>query len=240
MNKTRHHLPVAALLFVSWLIAASCSQNSETSNSYGLDVVSDPNHYRQLITENPDKKLVDLEDVIPGMALDIRYATTNNFIGQQIYNSPRAFARKPVAEALEKIQAQLSSRGLALKVFDAYRPYAATVKFYEVYPDTNFVAAPWHGSRHNRGCAVDVTLIDLKTQRELEMPTPFDDFSEKAAPAYMQLPDTIIANRQILMDVMTANGFTTYPYEWWHFDFTGWENYELLDLSFEELDRIHN
>ena len=239
MKKCIYHLTAASILLCMLFLICSCSRNG-ASNLYGLDVVTSTGRYEQSIQEEPDKELVDLENVVPGIVLDIRYATKNNFTGRQIYESPRAFVRKPVGEALEKIQSELNDRGLGVKVYDAYRPYAATVKFYEVYPDTNFVAAPWHGSRHNRGCAVDVTLIDLKTQQELEMPTAFDDFSEKAAPGYMQLPDTVIANRQILMDVMTANGFTTYPYEWWHFDFTGWENYELLDLSFGQLDRIHN
>lgn len=220
-----------------FLLFACVNQSSET-NKYGLDVVADMQRYQKLVEKNPDKRFVDLEEEAQGIVFDIRYATANNFTGQIIYDTPRAFVRKPVAEALKEIQKELKEKGLGLKVFDAYRPYAATVKFYEVYPDTNFVAAPWHGSRHNRGCAVDVTLVDLHTGKQLPMPTPFDDFSEKAAPAYMQLPDTVIKNRQLLIDVMTRHGFSTYPYEWWHFDFKGWENYELTDLPFEALDRI--
>lgn len=223
----------------SFLLFACVNQSSET-NKYGLDIVADIQRYQTLAEENSDKRFVDLEEEVPGIVFDIRYATTNNFTGQIIYDTPRAFARKPVAEALTAIQKELREKGLGLKVFDAYRPYAATVKFYEVYPDTNFVAAPWHGSRHNRGCAVDVTLVDLRTGKQLPMPTPFDDFSEKAAPAYMQLPDTVIKNRQILIDVMTSHGFSTYPYEWWHFDFKGWGNYKLTDLPFEALDRINH
>jgi D-alanyl-D-alanine dipeptidase len=138
---------------------------------------------------------------------------------------------------LKDIQAQLNEKGFGLKVFDAYRPYAATVKLYEAYPDTNFVAAPWNGSRHNRGCAVDVTLVDLESGKQLPMPTPFDDFTEKASVSYKQLPDSILSNRQILIDVMTKNGFSTYEHEWWHYDYKGWKNYNLLDLSFEDIGK---
>lgn len=217
----------------------SCNKKS-SNNQYGLNIIQNFDRYKSIADKNPDKAFVDFETYIPGVVLDIRYATKNNFTKQKIYDSPRAFARKPVAEALKDIQVQLNEKGLGLKVFDAYRPYSATVKLYEAYPDTNFVAAPWNGSRHNRGCAVDVILVDLESGEQLPMPTPFDDFTEKAAPSYMQLPDSIITNRQVLIDVMTQNGFSTYPYEWWHFDYKDWENYNLMDLSFEELDRYEN
>jgi D-alanyl-D-alanine dipeptidase len=110
------------------------------------------------------------------------------------------------------------------------------VKFYEVYPDTNFVAAPWKGSVHNRGCAVDLTLVILQTGKQLEMPTPFDDFTEKAAHSYMNLPDQVLKNRQILKDIMTKHGFLIYEAEWWHYDFKDWKSYKLMDISFEELN----
>jgi D-alanyl-D-alanine dipeptidase len=119
--------------------------------------------------------------------------------------------------------------------YHAYRPYAATLEFYKVYPDTNFVAAPWRGSMHNRGCAVDVTLVDLKTKEELEMPTAFDDFTVKAGQFCMDLPSQAIRNRKLLRDIMIKYGFLQYNPEWWHFNFKGWENFELMDISFEEL-----
>ncbi len=116
--------------------------------------------------------LVDLQKYIPGVVLDIRYADTNNFTGTKIYTQPRAFLRKPAADSLLKIQQILAEKGLGLKIYDAYRPYAATLYFYEVYPDTTFVAAPWKGSIHNRGCAVDLSIINLESGSELKMPTP--------------------------------------------------------------------
>ncbi|MBO6585549.1 MAG: M15 family metallopeptidase [Gracilimonas sp.] len=223
-----------------FLLTLYACNNKGSETHYELDVIQQIERYKSLVDITPEKELVDLKTEIPELVFDIRYAATNNFTGQKIYDSPRAFARKPVADALKNVQTQLKEKGLGLKIFDAYRPYSATVMLYEAYPDTNYVAAPWNGSRHNRGCAVDVTLVNLANGKQLTMPTSYDDFTEKAAPSYMQLPDSVIANRRILMDVMTENGFSTYPYEWWHFDYEGWENYELMDLSFEELDRHKN
>jgi zinc D-Ala-D-Ala dipeptidase len=227
------------ILSVLLLITSnSCKQQNNGDNPYGLKVISKFEDYQNTVEKNTENKMVDITGIIPGIMLDIRYAGANNFTGTQVYSSPEAFLRFPVAKALEKVQSDLKTQGLGLKVFDAYRPYAATVKFYEIIGDTNFVAAPWHGSRHNRGCAVDVTLIDLKDGAELAMPTAFDDFTLKAAPDYPNLPDTIIANRNLLINAMQKHGFTVYPHEWWHFDYKGWENFDLMDISFQELNSI--
>lgn len=179
--------------------------------------------------------MIDIKHYIPEIVLDIRYATTNNFTKEQIYTLPKAFLRKPVADSLKKVQMELSKIGLGIKVFDAYRPYSATLKFYEVFPDTTYVAAPWRGSRHNYGCAVDLTLIELKTGRELRMPTEFDDFTSKAHHDYNDLPKDVIENRELLRKVMEKYGFKIYPDEWWHYDFYDWQNYEILDIQFEKL-----
>lgn len=202
-----------------------------------LEVVRDMAVYRADVQRNPDMELVDLKVVVPGLALDIRYATANNFTGETIYTAPRAFLRKPVAAALTGVMADLREKGLGLKVYDAYRPYAATVRFYEVYPDTDFVADPRLGSRHNRGCAVDLTLVDLKTGLEVEMPTGFDDFSPRAHSRFMDLAPEVLANRQLLYDVMEKHGFRVIATEWWHFDFKEWERYPLMDLSFQDLEK---
>ncbi|MFN2261165.1 MAG: M15 family metallopeptidase, partial [Psychroflexus sp.] len=169
-------------------------------------------------------KFVNLK-TIDGLHFDIHYATTNNFIGKVIYPTADAFARKAVADALQQIQDTLETQNLGLKIFDAYRPYDATVKFYKSVEDTTYVASPYSGSRHNRGCAVDLTLVDLDTGKALEMPTEYDNFTEKAHPDFMDLPQDILDNRKLLIDVMQSHGFKVYPYEWWHFDFVGWEEY---------------
>jgi len=230
------NLSLISFILVSLILFTTCkSQKGE--NRYSLNIVSDITTYNSLVKEDSLNQLVNLERFIPGIVLDIRYATTNNFTGEKIYNSPCAFVRKPVAEALLGIQNELLEKGMGLKVFDAYRPYAATVKFYEVYKDTNFVAAPWKGSVHNRGCAVDVTLIDLKTNKAFEMPTVFDDFTEEASHSYSDLPDNILKNRQVLKNIMIKYGFQIYDAEWWHYNFRDWKNFELMDISFEELKK---
>lgn len=219
-------------------ILFGCTNESKTEklNPYNLDITQSKDAYDREVKQNPDWKLEDLSK-IRGIYLDIRYATTNNFTGKVIYLSPRAFARMPVFDALQKVQDSLSHFMIGLKIYDAYRPYAASLKFFEVYPDTNFVANPRNGSRHNRGCAVDLTLVELSTGKELPMPTEYDNFTEKAHPNYKDLPDTVLTNRKLLFGIMEHFGFSYYPTEWWHFDYKGWEKYKLLDLTFEELER---
>lgn len=216
---------IALLLF-----AQACK-----TDHHELYIVNTTEEYRAQVAENPDMQLVDLEKHIEGILLDIRYATEDNFTGEVIYTEPKAFLRRPVADALKRVQDSLAHYGLGLLVYDAYRPYAATVKFFEVYPDPDFVADPRYGSRHNRGCAVDVTLIDLATGLEIPMPTDYDEFTERAHPEYMNFPEEVIANRSFLFEIMAHHGFTHYPTEWWHFDYNGWEAFPLMDLSFEEL-----
>ncbi len=193
--------------------------------------------YEKSVAENSNKELVNLETFIPGILLDIRYATTNNFTGEQIYNLPKAYARKSVAEALKKAQAEFKKQGIGIKVFDAYRPYAATVKFYEVYRDTTYVASPYRGSRHNRGCAIDMTIVDLKTGQDLEMPTEYDSFRKEAWPTTPVKDPTVKKNRDLIIKIMEKHGFKVNASEWWHFDFVGWQKFEVMDIAFEELDK---
>ena len=201
---------------------------------YGLTPVTMAG-YEKSVKNDPKKELVDLEKHIPGLLLDIRYATNNNFTGEVIYNLPKAYARKPVADALKKAQADFRELGFGIKVFDAYRPYKATVKFYEVYKDTTYVASPYRGSRHNRGCAVDITLVNMSTGEELKMPTGYDSFKKEAWPSTPMSDPEIRKNRQTLIDVMKRHGFRVNSSEWWHFDFIGWSKYEILDIDFEQL-----
>ena len=221
-------------LFFLFLYAVSC--NGQAVNSYGLTVVNDTVFYHKAIERDSLNKMVNLEKFIPRIELDIKYATKDNFSGMKVYDKPMAFLRLPAAYALKKVQAELNKKGLGLKIYDAYRPYSVTVLFYDKIKDTDYVASPWQGSRHNRGCAVDVTIINLKTGKELEMPTKIDDFSLKAHPDYQDIPDTVKNNRALLFNVMKKNGFTRFTTEWWHFDFSGWSNYFLMDLKFEELE----
>ena len=204
-------------------------------NKYGLKATTYAG-YKESLKSHPEKELVNLETFIPGIVLDIRYATTNNFTGEKIYNLPRAYARKSVAIALKKAQEEFNSHGVRIKIFDAYRPYKATVKFYEVYHDTTYVASPYRGSRHNRGCAIDMTLAHYKTGRDLEMPTKFDSFKKEAWPTTPVKDPLIKKNRDLIISVMERNGFKVNGSEWWHFDFIGWQKYEVMDINFEELE----
>jgi len=220
-----------SLLFTLCLAVITAS----AQNKYGLRAVT-LEEYRKSLRTQPEKELVNLATYIPGIVLDIRYATSNNFTGEVIYQLPRAYARKPVAEALKKAQADFNKQGVGIKVYDGYRPYKATVKFYEVYRDTTYVASPYRGSRHNRGCAIDMTLVDLKTGEELPMPTAFDSFQKEAWPTTPVKDPVIKKNRDLIISVMEKHGFKVNASEWWHFDFIGWQKFEVMDIDFEELE----
>ncbi len=210
------------------LLAAACA----TLNPYGLTVL-DRAGYLQSAAADPGKELVDLAAI--GIPLDIRYATPNNFMKQTLYPVAKAYLRAPAAEALANVQRDLATRGLGLKVFDAYRPYRVTVAMWEPIKNPDYVADPAKGSRHNRGAAVDLTLIDLKTGAELPMPTPYDDFTPRAAHAFTDLPADVLQNRALLREVMVKHGFEPLPSEWWHYDFGGWERFELMDVPLDAL-----
>ncbi len=198
-------------------------------------VISRFHQYQAAVKSNPNNTLVEIKKAIPDINLDIRYATTHNFMQQVMYKQARAFARKPVVEALKKIQTQLKQKGYGLKIFDGYRPYTITVAFYNKASDKHFVANPNKGSKHNRGCAVDLTLIDLKTGKEVPMPTAYDSFEKAAAANYAFAAPELKKNRDFLIATMQQNGFKVLANEWWHFDFKGWEQYDLMDIPFEKL-----
>lgn len=231
-------IALSAILLIPAVVFFGCSgQNSkEQRNPYGLELINTYDEYYRSVQLDSNNLMIDLEKYIPDVVLDIRYAGTNNFTGKQIYTAPKAFLRRPAADSLLKIQQILAQEGLGLKIYDAYRPYAGTLYFYEVYPDTTFVAAPWKGSIHNRGVAVDLTLINLATGEELQMPTPFDEFSDRASHSFMDADSTVLANRAKLLKIMTENGFTMYEHEWWHFNLRNRAGYSLMDISFEELE----
>ena len=221
------------LIFILFLIVKPGF--TQTTNQYGLQIIDNKADYSRNITLDSNARLVEIEKYIPNIKLDIRYASTNNFSGQAVYEQARAFARLPVVLALAGVQKELKAMGLGLKIYDAYRPYSVTVKFFEVAKDKDFVASPKTGSRHNRGCAVDVTLINLKTGKELKMPTPFDSFAPEAAADFQDVRRKLKNNRAILIDVMSKYEFKVLDNEWWHFDFNGWKAFDLMDIPFKKL-----
>lgn len=211
------------------------SQSDASKNPYNLPIINTIASYKSSCANNPDLELIDLKKVIPSLVLDIKYATKDNFMKQVMYKQARAFARKPVAQQLQKIQQALRKKGYGLKIYDAYRPYTVTLAFYEKASNKSFVADPKKGSKHNRGCAIDLTLVYLKNGKELPMPTPYDSFAPEAAAKYPNLPPEIIKNRDFLISTMSQHNFRVIKNEWWHFDFIGWENHPLMDISFESL-----
>lgn len=177
----------------------------------------------------PKAVLTDVAASVPGVRLDIRYATAENFTKAAVYPAARCLLRPEAADALKSVQADLAARGLGLKVWDCYRPLSVQRRFWELVPDPRYVADPKKGSRHNRGAAVDVTLVDAAGQ-ELEMPTGYDDFTEAAHRSSTAGSPTARANARTLEEAMARRGFKGLPTEWWHFDFSGWEAFPLLDV----------
>jgi zinc D-Ala-D-Ala dipeptidase len=175
-------------------------------------------------------RLVDIRTVNRNIRLDIRYATTNNFLKRKLYSTAKCALRSSVAQKLGKVQTDLEKIGLGLKVYDCYRPFSVTKQMWEVLPDPNYVANPARGSRHNRGAAVDLTLVD-RTGKELEMPTPYDDFTTKAHRNYAGGSAQSRKNRQLLEDAMKKQGFIGISTEWWHFDSEDWQKFAILDIS---------
>jgi zinc D-Ala-D-Ala dipeptidase len=180
--------------------------------------------------------LVELITLDKSIKLDIRYATADNFVGRQVYPEARAFLQRPAAEALVRVNKKLKKQHLGLVIFDGYRPWTITKLFWEVTPEDKrkFVADPQKGSKHNRGCAVDLSIYDRKTGKLIDMPSGYDEFSDRASPDYKGGTDEERSNRDMLRRLMEAEGFTVNPNEWWHFDYKNWEDYAIYDISFTE------
>jgi D-alanyl-D-alanine dipeptidase len=181
--------------------------------------------------------LVELIKLDPTIRLDVRYATSNNFLGTPLYEEPRAFLQRPAAEAVVRVHRALAAKGYGLLIHDAYRPWYITKIFWDATPPDKhqYVADPAHGSRHNRGCAVDLTLYDRATGRAVEMPSGYDEMSERAHPDYTGGTSEQRKNRQLLKSAMEAEGFTVYEFEWWHFDYRDWHSYAVQNVRFADI-----
>jgi D-alanyl-D-alanine dipeptidase len=181
--------------------------------------------------------LVELSRLDPGIHLDIRYATADNIVHRPVYREARAFLQRAAAQALLRAHRELASKGYGLLVFDGYRPWSVTKFFWDnVRPDQRgFVADPKKGSKHNRGCAVDLSLYDLATGKEVQMPSAYDETSERASPDYAGGTPDQRARRDLLRAAMEKEGFTVEGNEWWHFNFRDWKDYPILDIPFEAI-----
>jgi zinc D-Ala-D-Ala dipeptidase len=210
-----------------------------TISKYGVPVVDKMAAYLQFVKLDSLKTMVELHSAVPGIDYDLRYATRNNFMLRPMYPpaTRNTFVRLPVANALKKVMDELSQKGYRVKVFDAYRPYSVTVSFWELVKDERYVADPHKGSGHNRGLAIDITLISNKTRKELDMGTGFDNFTDSAHHDFTQLPLTVLENRKLLRTTMEKYGFTAMETEWWHYFWPNDRGYEVLDLSFADLKK---
>lgn len=201
-----------------------------------VPVISSKAAFAEAVARDPGKKMVSLQVLIPGLVADLRYATSNNFTHTILYRQKAiACMRQEPAKALLQVQQELRKKGLGLKIFDAYRPFSVTCQIWRQVPDKHYAANPAKGSHHNQGIAVDLTLIDLKTGKELDMGTGFDNFTDSAHHDFTKLTPNVLANRQLLKNVMWKYGFNFVPNEWWHYHWRQKAGYEVLDLGFDDV-----
>jgi D-alanyl-D-alanine dipeptidase len=181
--------------------------------------------------------LVELVALDPSVKLDIRYASSDNFLGRPFYRQARAYLQRPAAEALVRAHKRLEKDGYGILVHDGYRPWSVTKAFWDATPANkkDFVANPARGSRHNRGCAADITLYDRQTGQVVEMTSGYDEMTERAYPDFTGGTPRQRKLRDLLRAAMEAEGYMVYEYEWWHFDYKDWRRYRIGNLSFEAL-----
>jgi zinc D-Ala-D-Ala dipeptidase len=240
---------VPCLLLLTLAACASGSHSPPEPDSSGVFRVTPVRPVAQLLPvalaatpphESGDFRqsdLVELTSLDPAIKLDIRYASTRNFLGTPLYSQARAFMQRPAAEALVRVQRSLAAEGYGLLVYDAYRPWYVTKIFWDAMPPElhKFVADPTEGSRHNRGCAVDLTLFELRTGRAVSMPSLYDEATERAYANYSGGTAEQRRTRDLLRRHMEAEGFAVYEFEWWHFDYRDWKTYRIQNVRFEDI-----
>ena len=233
MQKIRFNIKYFYFIFyVVSLITPLVSAGQE------LKVLQSIKEYRQLVEKDSLQMMVELKTAIPSLVYDLHYATKNNFTGRKLYGKgDRTFARIALVNALKKVQSELMEAGYGLKIWDAYRPYEVTKKMWDLIGDERYVANPSRGSNHNRGLAVDITLIDSKTGIELPMGTGYDNFTDTAHHSFTNLPANILQNRLKLKSTMERHGFKSFETEWWHYSFPNDRGYDVLDLPFKKLGK---
>jgi len=203
-----------------------------------VKAVKNPATYRKQVGADSMQKMIEIKAFIPNIIYDLRYATENNFTHTRLYkNGDATFLRLPVAVALKKVQKELNEKGYGLKVFDAYRPYAVTKKMWDLIHDDRYVADPAKGSGHNRGLAIDLTIVSLEDRNELNMGTGFDNFTDTAHHIFKDLPVMVLQTRNLLKQIMEKYGFKALETEWWHYSWPNDRNYEVLDLDFKKLKK---
>ncbi len=236
LPKQRHFYLSVCLLFSGLLVFGQAIQ--PPLSKYGIPVIKDIAMYEATVKADSNKQMVELKTLIPNIIYDIKYASDKNFMRRNMYplRTNYTFLRLPVARALAQVQKELNEKGMGLKIWDAYRPYSVTEKFWELVMNEKYVADPKKGSGHNRGTAVDLTVIYTHNGKEIQMPTGFDNFSDTAHYSFMTLPFDALQNRKMLADVMAKYGFVKFDTEWWHFSWPDENNYfEAMDVDFKDL-----
>lgn len=240
MNKIIHRFQLRLIYVIVFMLILTTAKAQDTAlNKYGLWVIGHVDQLQKTVDQNPAKAMTDLKRTVPLLRFDLRYATLNNFMKQKLYPTiSTTYLRKAAADPLLSIQLELNKQGLGLKIFDAYRPYSVTEKLWEPVRDDRYAADPKKGSGHNRGIAVDLTIIRLSNDEELNMGTGFDNFSDTAHHAFTDLPAEVLQNRLLLKNSMEKHGFKALDTEWWHYYLPDVNLYELLDLDFKQLDSL--
>jgi zinc D-Ala-D-Ala dipeptidase len=230
------HFLLALFIVTSNFLFVKCGAQ-QVPNKYGLTVIKDINILDKQAKANPQLSMTDAGTIRPAVLMDLKYASTDNFMHKKLYPTLKTtYLRQAAAEALSKAAEDFSKMNLAIKIFDAYRPYAITELMWETVKDDRYAADPAFGSGHNRGIAVDVTLVDQSTGKELPMGTGFDNFTDTAHQNFTALPENIINNRQLLKLTMEKHGFIALQTEWWHFYLPESSKYDLLDIPFNQLE----
>lgn len=239
-NKIRNRFYIQQFLLFIFSTLISLDALTQDPGFTRPPVTGNLKDYKHQVKTDPSKKMVELKSIIPKIVYNLRYATTNNFMNRRMYpgKTNRTFMRLPAVESLHKVQKELNETGLGIKIFDAYRPYSVTVKFWELVKDEKYVANPSNGSGHNRGIAVDLTIINLKTGEELNMGTGFDNFTDTAHQTFTNLPEEILQNRSLLRSTMEKYGFKALDTEWWHYYLDNGNRYEILDLDLKKLKKV--
>jgi D-alanyl-D-alanine dipeptidase len=237
-----------AAMLAPGLLLPSAPAQTPTPQVFHIQSVRPVDELQRLAAlEHPPKEtgsflpfdLIDLTGLDPRIQLDIRYATANNFLGTPLYREARAVLQRSAAEALERAHRRLQQQGYGVLIHDGYRPWSVTWIFWQATPPDkhNFVANPATGSRHNRGCAVDLTLYDLKTGRPVVMPSGYDEMTERASPNYQGGTADQRRLRDLLRAAMEAEGFTVDSNEWWHFDYKDWRRYQIGNVGLDAVAR---
>ncbi|MBS1759793.1 MAG: M15 family metallopeptidase [Bacteroidetes bacterium] len=225
------------LIFQILILFSSTTALSQKLSYTRPEITNSFSAYKKQCKEDTLKRMVELKKLIPSLVYDLRYASTHNFMNRLMYpqNTKITFLRLSAAKALQQVQEELSKQGLGLKIFDAYRPYSVTEKFWELVKDERYVANPAKGSGHNRGAAVDLTIIHLTNAAELNMGTGFDNFTDTAHQTFTKLPEEVLKNRLLLKSIMEKHGFLALETEWWHYYLPDSKKYELLNIPFKKL-----